>query len=77
MLISYQVEKMKFEMFCKARNWIFVSLGPNPKNEFQRLATCLDEDGHTRTFLIVQEGYYFECLPGKKTVFTPYALEGE
>lgn len=77
MIVSPQVEKMKFEMFCKARDWKFISLTPNPKNNQQRLATCLDGEGKTRTFLIVKEGYYFECLPGKRTVFTPYALKEE
>lgn len=72
---SYAVAKMVFEQFCKERNWLFISIGKNPKNETQGLARCVDDLGQPRTFLINKNGYYFECLPGKQFVYTPYVLE--
>lgn len=72
---SYAVARMAFEQFCQQRNWLFISIGENPKNKTQGLARCLDDQGSQRTFLITYDGRYFECFPGKQCVFTPYVLE--
>lgn len=74
---SYTVAKMVFEQFCKERNWLFISIGKNPKNDTQGLARCVDDLGQSRTFLITYDGRYFECFPGKRCVYTPYVLGDE
>lgn len=76
-ILNEKVEEMKFDAFCNVRGWKYLDLHLNPKNPKQRLAVCVDEEGMNRTFLIAESGYYYECLPGKRAIFTPYVLEKE
>ncbi len=75
MVRDLKVAKLEFEMFCKQREWIVINFEYNPKNSKQFLGTCSDNMGMTLSFLISENGKYYELLGGKKYREVVYTLK--
>lgn len=74
--LTYDVAKLKFELFCDRRDLPILSFIHNPRNSRQFLGSCVGDDGDTVFYLISQNGrFYLHDNKTKKWDEVPFVLE--